>query len=154
MTLARDLTTSQRGVDSVLTGLGLGAALAVQAESTWRGHLFTMWSVACRRCHRIGIEWVGRVMRAHLHLNSAAGGKFIETRANFAVQSGEYLQAARFYAAARTQTRRAAMVWPRRSMTEELLRRRQSHLSAADYEHAWKEGERLTLEEVVNLTGQ
>ena len=99
-----------------------------------------------------GIEWVRRVMRGHLRVDSAAGGMFIETRANFAVQSGEYRWAARFYAAARTQTRRAAMVWPRRSITEELLRRTQDHLSSTDYEHAWSEGERLTLEEIVDLT--
>lgn len=100
-----------------------------------------------------GIEWVGRVMQGHLRLDSAAGGMFIETRANFAVQSGEFEQAARLYAAARTQTRRAAMVWPRRSMTEELLRRTQHHLSAADYERAWKAGERLTLREIVSFGG-
>lgn len=99
-----------------------------------------------------GIGWVGRVMRGHLRLDSAAGGMFIETRANFAAQSGEYLQAARFYAAARTQTRRAAMVWPRRSLTEELLRRTQDHLSATDYETAWKDGERLTLDEIADVT--
>jgi hypothetical protein len=100
-----------------------------------------------------GIEWVRRVMQGHLRLDSGAGGMFIETRANFAVQSGEYLQAARFYAAARTQTRRAAMVWPRRPLTEELLRKTQDHLGAAAYERAWTEGERLTLDEVADLAG-
>lgn len=99
-----------------------------------------------------GIEWVQRVMRGHLLVDSAAGGMFIETRANFAVQSGEYLDAARCYAAARIQTRRAAMVWPRRTLTEELLRQTQDHLSATDYERAWNEGERMTLEEIVALT--
>lgn len=98
-----------------------------------------------------GIEWVHRVMQGHLRLDSAAGGMFIETRANFAVQAGDYLQAARLYAAARTQTRRAAMVWPRRPLTADLLRQTQDHLGAAEYERAWRDGERLTLEEVVEL---
>ncbi|MET0703112.1 MAG: BTAD domain-containing putative transcriptional regulator [Mycobacterium sp.] len=99
-----------------------------------------------------GIEWVDRVMQGHLRLDSAAGGMFVETRANFAVQSGEYLQAAQLYAAARTQTRRAAMVWPRRELSQDLLRKAQSRLSPTDYERAWKAGERLTLEEIVQIT--
>jgi hypothetical protein len=45
------------------------------------------------------------------------------------------------------------MVWPRRSMTEDLLRQAQDQLSPADYERAWKEGERLTLEEIVEFAG-
>jgi predicted ATPase/DNA-binding SARP family transcriptional activator len=101
-----------------------------------------------------GIPWVERVMQGHLSVQSAAGGMFIETRANFAAQSGDYLQAVRLYGAARTQTRRAAMVWPRRSITRQLLQQTRSQLSADDYEHAWREGEHLSLEEISRAPGQ
>jgi hypothetical protein len=101
-----------------------------------------------------GIPWVERVMQGHLSVQSAAGGMFIETRANFAAQSGDYLQAVRLYGAARTQTRRAAMVWPRRSITRQLLQQTRSQLSADDYEHAWREGEHLSLEKISRAPGQ
>ena len=97
-----------------------------------------------------GIPWVLRVMAGHLRVASRAGGMFIETRANFAAQAGDYWRAASMYAAARTQTRRAAMVWPRRQLTLELLDVTREHLSSNDFERAWQDGEQLTLQDVVD----
>ena len=96
-----------------------------------------------------GIPWVNRLMRGHVRLGTGGGGLFIENRANFAAQAGDYRAAARFYAAARTETRRAAMVWPRRPLTLDLLALTRRHLDPADYERAWQEGERLSLADVV-----
>ena len=88
-------------------------------------------------------------MQGHVRLGTGGGGLFIENRANFAAQAGDYRAAARFYAAARTETRRAAMVWPRRPLTLDLLALTRRHLDPADYERAWQEGERLSLADIV-----
>lgn len=98
-----------------------------------------------------GIPWVRRVMRAHLRAGGATAGMFVETRANYETQRGSHLQAARLYAAARTHTRRAAMVWPRRSITNTLMEESRTHLSQREFEAAWREGETLDLAEIAGL---
>jgi hypothetical protein len=96
-----------------------------------------------------GIPWVNRLMRGHMRLGTGGGGLCIENRANLAAQAGDYGAAARFYAAARTETRRAAIVWPRRPLTLQLLDLTRRRLGRTDYERAWQEGERLTLPDIV-----
>ena len=96
-----------------------------------------------------GIPWIERCLALHLPFGGGAVGMFIETRANFAAQQGDYAYAARMYALARTETRRAAMVWPNRTWTDPLLTMTRESLSRADYERAWQEGERLTPAELV-----
>lgn len=95
-----------------------------------------------------GIPWVQACMHDHLRFGTGAGGMFIETRANFAVLEGDYLQAARLYAAARAETRRAGMIWPRRELTHQLISTTRSNLSQSAYEQAWSEGELLTIAEI------
>ena len=101
-----------------------------------------------------GIPWVNRLMQGHVRLGSGGGGLFIENRANFAAQAGQYRDAARLYAAARTETRRAGMVWPRRPLTHQLLDLTRSRLDPADYEQAWQEGEPLSMSDIVSPHGE
>lgn len=70
-------------------------------------------------------------------------------RQRFTAQLGDYAQAARMYAAASTATRRAAMTWPNREETHQLLALTRDNLSQTDYERAWQEGERLTPADLV-----
>ena len=95
-----------------------------------------------------GIPWVHRCMQDHFRLGTGAAGMFIETRADFAAMQGDYLRAAELYAAARVETRRAGMPWPRRTLTGELMTTTQDYLSRADYERAWRDGEQLTIPEI------
>lgn len=99
----------------------------------------------------VGIPWVRRVMRAHLRVGGGTAGMFVETRANYETQRGSHRDAARLYAAARTHTRRAAMVWPRRPITNALLEQTRAQLSQRDFEEAWRDGEHLGLKEIVGL---
>ncbi|MBV9923298.1 MAG: hypothetical protein JOY78_20955, partial [Pseudonocardia sp.] len=96
-----------------------------------------------------GIPWLRRLMRSHARFGTGGAGSFVENRANFAAQAGEYREAAKLYAVARTETRRAAMVWPRRQITHELLDRTRERLGRADYERAWQEGERLSVTDIL-----
>lgn len=96
-----------------------------------------------------GIPWVNRAIRGHAQLGSGGGGLYIENRANFASMAGDHREAARIYALARTETRRAGMVWPRRPLTQQLLDRTRDHLDPAEFDRAWREGERLTMGEMV-----
>lgn len=98
-----------------------------------------------------GVPWVNRLMRGHLRFGSGGSGLFIENRANFAAMAGDHRQAARLYAAARTQTRRAAMVWPRRDLTLQLLDGARARLGRDAFDQAWQEGERLSPSDVVGL---
>ncbi|MBX7449043.1 winged helix-turn-helix domain-containing protein [Mycolicibacterium sp. 3033] len=98
-----------------------------------------------------GIPWVRRVMQAHLEAGGTTAGMFIENRANYETQRGEHRQAARLYAAAYTHTRRAAMVWPRRAVTDELLYRSREALSQNVFEDAWRDGETWELSYIVDL---
>lgn len=91
-----------------------------------------------------GLPWVDRCAALQLQLGTGAIGMFIETKANFMAQLGDFAQAARMYAAAQTATRRAAMVWPNREPTRPLLALTRDQLSREEYERAWQEGEQLT----------
>ena len=95
-----------------------------------------------------GQQWATRLIQAHLRLGVGAGGSFIETKANFATQAGDYAEAVRLYAAARTYTRRAAMIWPRRQLTRDLMGVARFHMGAEAYERAWQAGEQLSLDEI------
>lgn len=97
-----------------------------------------------------GIPWVHRCMQDHFRLGTGAAGMFIETRADFAAMQGDYRRAAELYAAARAETRRAGMPWPRRALSAELMTATADHLSRADYERAWQAGERLTIQEIAD----
>lgn len=98
-----------------------------------------------------GLPWIERCLRMHLRLGTGAVGMFTETRANFTAQLGDFAAAARMYGAARTATRRAAMVWPNREETRALMAATRDQLSCADYERAWQEGTGMTLSELVSI---
>ena len=98
-----------------------------------------------------GLPWIDRCLATHLRLGTGTIGMFIETRANFIAQLGDYVQAARTYSLSRTVTRRAGMDWPNRTWTRELLALTRDKLSRADYERAWREGERLTVADVIGV---
>jgi len=98
-----------------------------------------------------GIAWVNRIIEGHLLVDSKAGGMFIETRADFAAQSGDFPTAATLFAAAQARTRRTAMRWPRWPVTHDLIAATRDHLSPADYQRASREGEQLTLKDIVEI---
>ena len=95
-----------------------------------------------------GIPWLNRAIVDHLHFGTGGTGMFVETLANFTAQEGEYAAAARLYAAGRSETLRAAMPWPRRPLTDQLLALTRDNLSPRDYERAWQDGERLTIADI------
>jgi hypothetical protein len=97
-----------------------------------------------------GISWVRRVMRAHVAAGgTSSAGMFIENRANYETLRGSHRQAARLYATARAHTRRAAMVWPRRPITADLLATTREALPPSVFEDAWGEGECWELSDVL-----
>ncbi|MGE3286209.1 MAG: BTAD domain-containing putative transcriptional regulator [Pseudonocardia sp.] len=98
-----------------------------------------------------GIPWLHRLMQGHVRFGTGGGGLFIENRANFAAMAGEHRQAVQLYAAARAETRRAAMLWPRRELTLQLLDRTRGTLGRGEFEQAWQEGERLSLADIAGL---
>lgn len=97
-----------------------------------------------------GIKWVDRVISQHYRLGVGACGMFLENRANFMALAGDYTNAVRLYASARTQTRRAAMLWPRRPLTEQLIQTARHVLDAQRYEDAWQSGETLSMADIVH----
>lgn len=97
----------------------------------------------------VGVPWVNRAIQDHARLGARGGGLYIENRANFAAQAGNFQEAARIYALARTETRRAGMIWPRRPLTQQLLDLTRSRLDPADYERAWQEGLQVRMQDIV-----
>lgn len=93
-----------------------------------------------------GVPWVDRVIAQHYRLGPGACGMFLENRAIFSAQAGDYTEAVRLYAAARAQTRRAAMIWPRRPLTDELLESAKTHVEQQAFEEAWRAGENVSME--------
>lgn len=134
-------------------------AADVYRESERRGNSTAGWIAAAAPLTaallnsqpELGIPWVRRVMQAHLSVGGVTAGMFVETRANYETQRGSHKQAARLYAAARVHTRRAAMVWPRRSITNALMEETRAHLGQRDFEAAWRDGELLDLAEISRL---
>lgn len=90
-----------------------------------------------------GIHWVDRCVTMHRRLGSGAIGMFTETKANFLAQLGDFPRAAQIYGAAHAATRRGAMGWPNRELTEPLLALTREHLGRAAFERAWQAGEGL-----------
>jgi predicted ATPase/DNA-binding SARP family transcriptional activator len=135
----------------------IGRARFVQERASAAGNLMASWLVAgppvvvalLAAKPADGIPWWNSCVQDHLHFGTGAAGMFMETRADFAAQAGDYLEAARLYAVARAETRRAGMPWPRRPLSQELMTTTRDYLSRADYERAWHDGERLTMSEVV-----
>ena len=101
-----------------------------------------------------GIPWVDRAIAGHARLGTGGGGLYIENRANFAAMSGDFREAARIFALARVETRRAGMVWPRRPLTGRLLDLTRSRLDPAEFARAWQEGERSRMQDVVRPDAQ
>jgi len=138
----------------------IGRARSVQERASAAGNLMASWLAAGPAVVTAlmaakpadGIPWWDRCVKDHLHFGTGAAGMFMETRANFAAQSGDYLEAARLYAVARAETRQAGMPWPRRPLSQELMTATQDYLSRADYERAWHDGERLTMSDVVGFS--
>ena len=145
---------------------GLGAesisqARSVQHRAQAAGNLMVSWMVAPPPVITAlltgkpadGIPWVKRAIVDHLHFGTGGVGMFVETFANLTAQDGEYAAAARLYAAGRSETLRAAMPWPRRPLTNQLLALTRENLSAGDYERAWQDGERLTMADIAARSG-
>ncbi|MCV7420557.1 winged helix-turn-helix domain-containing protein [Mycobacterium yunnanensis] len=147
-----------------VTALGGGlAAAAARAEelhdaavlvgndaAAWLSAATPMTAAVLHDDPERGIVWVRRVMQAHLAAGgTSSAGMFIENRANYETQRGSHQQAARLYAAARAHTRRAAMVWPRRPVTADLLATTRKSLLPSVFEEAWQNGETWQLADVL-----
>ena len=134
----------------------ISQARSVQQRARAAGNLLVSWMVAPPPIITAllagkpadGIPWVRRAIADHLHFGTGGAGLFVETLANFTAQEGEYAAAARLYSAGRSETLRAAMPWPRRPLTNQLLALTRENLSPADYERAWQDGERLTMADI------
>ncbi|MEH3139528.1 MAG: BTAD domain-containing putative transcriptional regulator [Mycobacterium kyogaense] len=128
--------------------------VALAADNTlaaWMSAATPMTAAVIQGDPERGIPWVRRVMHAHLAAGGTTAGMFIENRANYETQRGDHRQAASLYAAAYTHTRRAAMVWPRRPVTDELLARTRAALSHSEFEAAWRDGETWDLAQIAAL---
>lgn len=91
----------------------------------------------------LGIPWIERSMANHFPFGTGAGGAFIETRANFAAQQGDFALAARLYGAAQSITRRVGMRWPWRPVSLELLDRARGGLPDTAFDRYWRAGSSL-----------
>ncbi|WP_420111028.1 AfsR/SARP family transcriptional regulator [Pseudactinotalea sp.] len=127
------------------------AVAAGNAVAAWMTAATPMTAAVLHGDPERGIPWVRRVMHAHLAAGGTTAGMFIENRANYETQRGSHVRAASLYAAAYTHTRRAAMVWPRRPGTEELLARTRVALTESAFEEAWRSGESWELSYIVAL---
>jgi hypothetical protein len=134
-------------------------AEAVYERAIATGHLFAAWIACAVRCMTAllesdptnGMAWSDRIIGLHVRLGSRQGGPYVETRANFRSLQGDFVEATTLYSAARSHTRRAGMLWPRRPVTLELLDQARRALSREDFERSWRAGERLTLSEILAL---
>ena len=133
------------------------AATSVQHAAAVADNLMASWMVtgppvvtALRAAEPgDGVPWLVRGLVDHLHFGTGAVGLFVETLANFMALADDYSSAAELYAAGRSETLRAAMPWPRRAVTDQLLASTRDHLTPDEYQRAWQHGEQLTMSEVV-----
>lgn len=97
-----------------------------------------------------GMLWSGRVIELHLREGGQLGGEFIEMRANFLTMAGDHRGAVVLYAAARAQRRREGLEWRTAARTDELAARARSALRPPEEEQARREGEELTLNDIIH----
>ena len=130
----------------------IAQAVEVQQRAATAGVSMASWLVSgapmayalYSRQPEFGIPWVERCMADHFPSGTGAGGAFIETRANYAAQQGDFLLAARLYGAARSTTRRVGMRWPLRDLTLELIELTKSGLTDREFEQYWRAGQTLS----------
>jgi hypothetical protein len=96
-----------------------------------------------------GMRWSERVIELHRQEGGELGGAFVEMRANFLALAGDHRAAVVLYSAARAQMHREGLAWRSAAETSELRARSRAALDPDDYEQAWREGEDLTLSDVV-----
>ena len=96
-----------------------------------------------------GLTWSDRMIAHRLVLGSSDGPVALELRAVVVAMAGEPYEAARLYAAARTQALRNGLRWPAVEGSTALLDQVTRALADDEVDQARAEGSRLTLAEVV-----
>ena len=95
-----------------------------------------------------GLRWSDRMIAQHRALRVREGPTLLELRADLLALAGDAPAAVRLFAAARAHNQRAGMRWPNREITAGLLARAGDELDRVEFEDAWQEGTRLTLDDL------
>ncbi|HEV7653511.1 MAG TPA: BTAD domain-containing putative transcriptional regulator [Mycobacteriales bacterium] len=132
-------------------------AEAIHAEAMERGHLTAAWmssnalALAALRTGRPehGLRWSARSIELFMEFGAHQGGPWLEVRADLLAMAGKAESAVRVYSAARSASRRAGTTWPRLTLSRSLLAQVRADLGRDRYEAAWRDGEQLTLTDIV-----
>jgi hypothetical protein len=84
----------------------------------------------------------------HRALRVREGPTLLELRADLLALAGDAPAAVRLFAAARAHGQRAGMRWPSREITTELMARATAALDRVEFEDAWQQGGRLSLDDL------
>lgn len=96
-----------------------------------------------------GLRWSSELLRRQDRLGVRSIGDTLETRGNHYVNAGQLVDAVRCYGAAQQQNVRLGRKWPRHPGTPASLQACRDALSLNDFEEAWRSGERLGANDLV-----
>jgi hypothetical protein len=131
-------------------------ATDVFARATAAGNSFVTWMASEAAVYAAladgnverGMRWSDRMVAQHRTMRVREGPSLLELRADLLALAGDAVTAVRLYAAARAHHRRAGMQWPSREVTRQLVAQAAGALDRVQYEEAWQEGARLTVDDL------
>lgn len=97
-----------------------------------------------------GLVWSQRAIDNHVELGATEAAGTLTLHGMLLASSGQHLQAAVFFAAARHQSRRSGMRWPRSNEVWAVVRDVEQRLTDSERAHARRTGHALTLSELAS----
>jgi predicted ATPase/DNA-binding SARP family transcriptional activator len=113
------------------------------AVAAWLASLVSTVCALVLRDPASGALWLPRVAHGIEQLGGSHVANLLEYHGDFAAMRGRYVDAARFFAAARAAARRAGAPWPNTAMSAALIDETRRTLSADDYDGAWRDGQAM-----------
>jgi hypothetical protein len=137
-------------------GRVIDRASAVYDDAVEADNSFAAWMASDAAVHAslqgedvdAGLRWSDRMVAQHRALREREGPTLLELRADLLALAGDAPAAVRLFAAARAHNQRAGMRWPNREITTVLMARATEALDRLEFEDAWQEGGRLTLDDL------
>ncbi|MDT0350161.1 BTAD domain-containing putative transcriptional regulator [Pseudonocardia charpentierae] len=154
--LLADLSTLLSGAGTAQPEQVIDRASAVYDDAVAGDNSFVAWMASEAAVNAAlaggdvesGLRWSDRMVSQHRALRVREGPTLLELRADLLALADDAPAAVRLFAAARAHSQRAGLRWPSREITTELVARATDALDRVEFEDAWQQGGRMSLDDL------
>ena len=139
--------------DALLPRIDVAHRRALELGNDYAGwSVATLGAVVCLRTQDAGtgLLWSDRTLRPYVDLGIGEAAGPLTLRGGLLASAGEFYEATKTLAAARTQARRGGQRWPRTMSTWTLVAAAEGHLTPAERDRAYEEGAQLDLADLLS----